>query len=90
MAQGLKRASQAAARTRWDGTLSPEMKRFLQALEPFTEPQLRGKVGGAVTRVDDRARQKCKHLGLVGFDQRSDGKWGWQITEAGRHALKDA
>lgn len=90
MAEGLKRASQAAARTRWDGALSPEMTRFLKALAPFTEPQLRGKVGCVITRADDRARQKCKRLGLVGFDQRGDGKWGWQITEAGRLAIKDA
>ncbi|MCJ2087658.1 hypothetical protein MKK88_16950 [Methylobacterium sp. E-005] len=90
MGDGLKRAFAATARTRWDGKLTPEMLKFLKALAPYTVPQTRGNVGCVINRADDRARQKCKQLGLVGYDQREDGKWGWQITPHGRAALEQS
>ena len=37
-------------------------------------------------RAGDRSRTKLKNLGFIRFD-RDD--WRWQITEAGRAALKE-
>lgn len=87
MGDGLKRASAAAARTRADASLTPEMRAFLKRLAPFTAPQTRGSIGCVVTRADDRARQACKRFGYADYAEREDGKWGWQITPLGRQML---
>jgi hypothetical protein len=88
MGSGLTRAAQAAARTRWDGRLTPEMRAFLAKLATSDEPMTRGQIGCVVTRADASARSKCSKLGLAQEARRkSDDKVGWQITGHGRDAL---
>lgn len=87
MDDGLKRAFAATARTRADASLTPEMRRFLECLAPFTEPQTHGKIGCVATRAQDRARQARKRFGYAEYARREDGKGGWQILRLGRQML---
>ncbi len=87
MGDGLKRAFAAAARTRADASLTPEMRRFLERLVPFTEPQFRGAVGAIESIADKAARTKCVKFGYAEQAQREDGRWGWQILPLGRKML---
>lgn len=88
MGDGLKRAFAAAARTRADPSLTPEMRRFLEKLAPYTAPQTRGSIGCVATRAQDRARQACKRFGYAEYARREDGKEGWQILPLGRKMLE--
>lgn len=87
MGFGLTYAAQDAARTRWDGALTPEMHAFLTKLASSDQPMTRGQIG-PVTAAGRTARSKCSKLGLAREARRaSDGKVGWQITDHGRGAL---
>lgn len=87
MGDGLKRAFAAAARTRADASLTPEMAQFLRSLPADGAILTVHQVPGVVTRTVDRARQKCRRFGYAWMAVREDGKKGWQLTEAGRKAL---
>ena len=89
MGYGMIRASQAAARSRWDGKLSPEMRDFLGTLNATGEPMTRGQTGPVETLERMKARRTCSRLGLAEEARRKlDDKVGWQITDAGRAALR--
>jgi hypothetical protein len=104
MAQGLKRDSQAAARTRWDGKLSPAQRRPLEWLSEKEDRQLYGPMsngmggqrnyggaGGALLgRVLLTTGNRLLSLGLIQHVKDKYPLGYYEITEAGRHALKDA
>lgn len=87
MGDGLRRAFGAAARTRADASLTPEMERFLRALPADGRIVTPAEVPISANREQDRARQRCKKFAYAWMEVREDGKRGWQITEAGRKAL---
>lgn len=90
MAEGLKRASQAAARTRWDGTLTEGMRRFLVALAQHEGPVSAQRLSEPASPQQAHPRKRCMDLGLAHRPRCEDGRRRWQITEAGRLAIKDA
>lgn len=83
MGHGLQKAFAAARATNLEpGVVTDEMRKFLVALKVAG-----GSANGRrarmplATREQDRARQKCKRLGLAYY---SGGEW--HITDAGRAA----
>lgn len=65
--------------------MGEEDRKFLSSLNPdgsFTP----SKYLPLATREQDKARTKAKKNGWAIFARR--GVWAWQITEAGRQALK--
>ena len=88
MGSGLTRAAQAAARSRWDGKISSEMREFLEKLDAANDVMTRGQIG-PVGPFGGKARRKCSILGLAEEAiRKSDEKVGWRITDAGRIALR--
>ncbi|GJE55240.1 hypothetical protein EKPJFOCH_1729 [Methylobacterium thuringiense] len=82
MSGGMQRAFAAAARTRWDGTLSPEMRRFLELLRDAGGP-----ASPASSHGEQRPRRTCKTLGLAERVLCGDGRTRWRITIVGLRAL---
>lgn len=89
MGDGLKRAFAATARTRWNGELTPEMRKFLNALPITGRIVPSGRLRVLCTNDQDKARQKCRKLGLALYGYGPDGA-GWGITDHGRAALAAA
>jgi hypothetical protein len=87
MGDGLKRAFAATARTRADATLTPEMRRFLEALPVDGRPMPAARIPIHCNREQDKARQRCRRFGYAQMGGGGDTPKGWQILEAGRRAL---
>lgn len=71
-------------------TLSPEGKEVGHTLNNREVAFLlrlkhNGDAGVCIDRAEDRARQRCRRLGLAFFDR---AKWLWRITPEGIAALR--
>jgi len=87
MGDGLKRAAAAAARTRADASLTPEMRAFLDLLAPHSKPMTRKALGCVTSEAEERARGACRRLGYAKFHRLTPfDPVGWSITAAGRRA----
>ena len=83
MGAGLQRAFAAAAATR----LNEVDWKFLRALRRWQGVASSRDLGPQTSQDENRARQKCKRMGLVTYDGGNDGYW--RLTEQGRMVAGD-
>jgi hypothetical protein len=87
MGDGLKRAFAAAARTRADASLTPEMRRFLEALPSDGRAISAKRLHLVCTDAQSTARQRCRRFGYADYRVWEDGARGWLILPLGRQML---
>lgn len=87
MSDGLKRAFAVTARTRSDASLTPEMRKFLNALAYFACPVQPQRLAVNAGGPQCAARRKCRDLGYADRVLCEDGRRRWQITLLGRKMI---